>query len=197
MKRVTHFKPIQDGPFHGCSRMGRGGAKRPPPPKNLWHISCNNESWHSYTLPKEDPKNIWIAWHTPSVLLTPAFFHRKPRNFAIKIYICRLNINTYFLVLLTYFESVEISLINIVAILMMSAKAASLSILKIKVFWNKCYDFRIYGHDGTNQFLSCESNYMVMWPKFGNLSIIYMRERGVVLVLVEVQLIGTGSRDWL
>ena len=132
-------------------------------------------------------------------MLTPAFFHRKSPNFAIKIYRYRLfyryrYINTYFLVLLTYFESVEISLINMVAILMMSAKMASLGLLKIKVFWNKCCDVRIYGHDGTNHFLSCESNCMVMWPKFGNFSIIYMRERGVDLVLVEVELIGTGSK---
>ena len=26
--------------------------------KSVSHISCNDETWHSYTLPKEDPKNI-------------------------------------------------------------------------------------------------------------------------------------------
>ena len=26
--------------------------------QNLSHISYNDETWHSYTLPKEDPKNI-------------------------------------------------------------------------------------------------------------------------------------------
>ena len=54
------------------------------------NISCNNETWHSYTLPKEDPKNIWLTWHTPWVLLTPACFHRKSVNFTIsgnKMYI--------------------------------------------------------------------------------------------------------------
>ena len=25
---------------------------------NLSHISYNDETWHSYTLPKEDPKNL-------------------------------------------------------------------------------------------------------------------------------------------
>ena len=29
-----------------------------PPPQNLSHISYNEETWHSYTLPKEDLKNI-------------------------------------------------------------------------------------------------------------------------------------------
>ena len=37
---------------------GWGGAKSPPPPKNLTHISHNNEIWHSYNLPKEDSKKI-------------------------------------------------------------------------------------------------------------------------------------------
>ena len=35
-------------------RMGFYG---PPLPK-ICHISYNDETWHSYTLPKEDPKNI-------------------------------------------------------------------------------------------------------------------------------------------
>ena len=48
------LNPIQDGLFRGCSRMGGRGALCPP----LSHISYNEETWHSYTLPKEDPKNI-------------------------------------------------------------------------------------------------------------------------------------------
>ena len=66
------FNPIQDGHFPGCSRMGRGG-KKTPLPKN--HKSSNDETWHSYTLPKEDPKNIWITWHIPWLLLTSVFFN--------------------------------------------------------------------------------------------------------------------------
>ena len=65
-----------------------------------------------------------------------------------------------------------------VAIGMMSAKMATLGLLKIKVFWNKGYDVIIYVHDVTNKILSRDSNYIVdvvMWPKFGNSSI-YMRE---------------------
>ena len=51
------LNPVQDGLFRGCS-----------------HISYNDETWHSYTLPKEDPKNIWIKWDIPWVLLIAAFF---------------------------------------------------------------------------------------------------------------------------
>ena len=56
----------------------------------------------------------------------------------------------------------------------MSAKMASLGLLKIKVFWNKGYDVIISVHDVTNKILSRNSNYIVdvvMWPKFGNSSI--------------------------
>ena len=52
--------PIQDGHFRGCSRMG--GSKSPH--TSLSHISCNDETWHSYTLPKEDPK-IYESRDTP------------------------------------------------------------------------------------------------------------------------------------
>ena len=66
---LDQLNPIQDGLF--------------PPSKNLSYISYNDETWHSYTLPKEDPKNIWITWHTRWVLLISAFFHRRSANFAI------------------------------------------------------------------------------------------------------------------
>ena len=61
-----------------------------------------------------------------------------------------------------------------VAILMMSAKLATLGPLKIKVFWNKGYDVIIYVYEVTNQILSRDSNCIVdviMLPKFGNSSI--------------------------
>ena len=48
------LNPIQMGIFgaaHGGGGRGGGGAKKGG------HISYNNETWHSYTLPK-DPKNI-------------------------------------------------------------------------------------------------------------------------------------------
>ena len=56
-----------------------------------------------------------------------------------------------------------------VAILMMSAKLATVSLLKIKMFWNRDYDAIILVHDVT-QIFSRGSNYVVdaiMWRKFG------------------------------
>ena len=40
---------------------GMCGQKGLPLPKNLSHIFHRNETGHKYTLPKEDPKNIWIT----------------------------------------------------------------------------------------------------------------------------------------
>ena len=58
-----------------------------------------------------------------------------------------------------------------VTILMMSAKMATLGLLKIEVFRNKGYDIKISVYDIINKNLSCDSNFIVdvvMWPKFGN-----------------------------
>ena len=65
-----------------------------------------------------------------------------------------------------------------VSILLVSAKMATLGLLKIKIFWNKYYHVLIFAHDVTKKILSRDSNYIVdvvMWPKFGKSSI-FMRE---------------------
>ena len=54
----------------------------------------------------------------------------------------------------------------------MSAKLATVELLKIKVFWNKVYHVTI--SDSTNKILLRNSNYIVdlfMWPKFVNSNI--------------------------
>ena len=64
------------------------------------------------------------------------------------------------------------------AILMMSAKLATLDLLKIKVYWNKGYDVMTSSHDVTNKILSRDWNYIadvVILLNFGNSSI-SMRE---------------------
>ena len=89
----------------------------------------------------------------------------------IKKYRYRLYFDTLFLILLTFFESWKIFLINMVTILMMSAKMATLGLLKIKIFWNKGNDVIFFVYDVINKGLPRDSNYMVnvvMWPKIGN-----------------------------
>ena len=56
-----------------------------------------------------------------------------------------------------------------VTILMMSAKMASLGLLKIKLLWFNDYDVIVPVHDVTNKVLSRDSNYIVgvgIWLKF-------------------------------
>ena len=57
---------------------------------------------------------------------------------------------------------------------MMSAKLATLGLLKIKIFWNKGYDVITSVYDVNNKILSRDTNQIVdvvMWPKFDNSSI--------------------------
>ena len=62
-------------------------------------------------------------------------FSPEIRKFCyIKKYMYRLHFDTKFSILLTFLESLKIVLIKIVTILMMSAKMATLCLLKITVF---------------------------------------------------------------
>ena len=49
------INPIQDGLFRSCSRIG--GEKALLSLKFVTHI-LHDETWYSYTLPKQDPKAI-------------------------------------------------------------------------------------------------------------------------------------------
>ena len=83
------------------------------------------------------------------------------------------------------FESLKVVLINMVAILMMSAKLATLGFLNIKVFWKKVYDGIISDHGVTNKILSRDSNHIVdviKWPQFGDSSV-SMREVIITSIL--------------
>ena len=52
---LTLFRMGFFGAAHG---WWGGGGPNGPLAKNLSHISYNCETWHSYPLPKEDPKSI-------------------------------------------------------------------------------------------------------------------------------------------
>ena len=58
-------------------------APSPSPLPKICHTHPTMMKLGSYTLPKKEPKNIWITWYTPCVVLTSAFFHQKSANFAI------------------------------------------------------------------------------------------------------------------
>ena len=72
-----------------------------------------------------------------------------------------------------------------VAVLIISAKLATLGFLKIMIFSKKGYDIMISVHEIANKILSHDSNYtvdLVMGPKFGNSSI-SMREVIITSIL--------------
>ena len=48
-----------------------------PPSLKLTQIFYNDEPWHCYILPKENPKKLQYRWHVPWILLTSVLFHRK------------------------------------------------------------------------------------------------------------------------
>ena len=66
-----------------------------------------------------------------------------------------------FLILLIFFSLERFFFINIITILMMSAKITTLSLLRIKVFRNKGYDIIIYVYDVITKNLSRDSNFIV------------------------------------
>ena len=69
--------------------------------------------------------------------------------------------------------------------MIIAAKLAFLSLLKITEFQNKGYDVIISVHDVTNTILSGDSNYavgVVIWLKFDN-STISMREVTIKTIL--------------
>ena len=73
-----------------------------------------------------------------------------------------------------FYEPLETVLINMITILMISAKMATIDVLKIKVLWIKGFEVMIFVHDISNKILLHDSNYIVdvvIWPKFGNCNI--------------------------
>ena len=125
-----YLNPIQDGPFRVCSQMG--GEQK------ICHAyPAIMELGTVIPCVKMIQKYMNHVTHSSSSA-DISIFSSEISNFCyIKKYSYRLDIDTWFLVLLTYFESLKIFLINMVVILMMSAKMATLGFLKIKVFWNK------------------------------------------------------------
>ena len=81
-----------------------------------------------------------------------SIFSLEISNFCyIKKYRHRLHFNTFCLIILTFFESWKVVLINMVTILIMSAKLVTLRFLKTQVFWNKGFDVIISVHDVINK----------------------------------------------
>ena len=145
-------------------RLLTDGEPKWSPPKNLSHISCNYETPHSCTLPKEDLKDIWIKWHTPWVLLTSAFILLGIRK-TCYINKCRyiLHFDAWFLIILTFFW-VLWDFFNTHGYIFYDVSKNGYSKLSSNKDNLKLSLWRHnYFHDVTNKILSRESNYIVMW----------------------------------
>ena len=156
------------GIFGAAHWLGRG-QKAPPLLPKICHIYPTMMKLGTLIAYLKKIQKLYESRDTPPELS----WHQH-----IKKYRYRLHFDTWFLILLTFLESLNIFLINMVIILMMSAKIATLGLLKTKIFWNKGDDVIIPVHEVNNKILSRDSNYIidvVMWPKFGNSSI-SMRE---------------------
>ena len=146
-KSPLHLNPIQDGPFQGYSRIGRKG----PSSLNLSHISYNDETWHIYTLTKEDLKTyksrdrpLEFCWHHRFLPEISNFFWYKISNLFIFVSVCK-----------GCFK-------NMVAILIVSDRTlTALGLLIMQVFWNKVYYVIIFIHDVINKNVSRNSIYIL------------------------------------
>ena len=110
---------------------------------------------------------IEFCWHQHLLPEIRTFCYNKKYSY-------RFHLDTYFLTLLTFLQSLRIALINTVKVLMMPAKMATAGLLKIKIFLKKTYDVIISAHEVTNTILSRDSNYnvnVIIWPNFGYSSI--------------------------
>ena len=151
-----------------------GGAKKAPPLKSVSHISYNDETWQLYLTQRRSKKYMSYVTYSLSSADISIFSPGIDKFSYIKKYRYRLHFNTLFLFILTFLESLQIVIINMVNILIMCANMVTPSLLKIMVVWNKGYCIIYSVYDVTNKNLSHNANYIVdviMWPKFGNSSI--------------------------
>ena len=119
----------------------RWRAKRTPLPKIFRNYPSMMELSTVIPYLKETPKKY--KNHVPHALSSAniTIFPPEVSNFCyIKKYRYRLNFNTYSLILLILLQSLKASLINMVALLMISGNVAALDLFKIKAFWKKGYD---------------------------------------------------------
>ena len=126
---------------------GTGGCKKGRP--------CLNSVTHMLQL--WNFTDLCLAWRRSKKYSSAeiSIFSPEISRFCyIEKYSCRLHFDTKLPIIFGFFEYSKILLINMVTILMLSAKMATQDLLKIKVFLIKSYDVIIYANDVTNKCLS-------------------------------------------
>ena len=93
-----------------------------------------------------------------------SIFLPEINNFCyIKKYRYRLHFDTQFLIVLTFLESLKVVLINVVAILMVSAKLATLDLLLKKVFLEKVKTSYLFSMTSPTKFYQVTQIILYMW----------------------------------
>ena len=136
---LLSVNPFQDEHFRGCSRMGEGG-KKAPLPKICHRYPAMMKLGTVIPYLKKIQKIYESRDAAPEFCLHQHFSLEISKFCYIKKYRNRLHFDTEFLSLLTFLESLNIFLINLLIILMMSAKMVTPGLVEIRVFWNKCYE---------------------------------------------------------
>ena len=149
--------------FFGAAHRWEEGGKKDSLPK-ICHTSYNDETWQLQLTQERYKKYIKYETHP---LLTSEPFHQKP----VVTFVISRNTNIdCILIHIFNFQSFNLFLVFKVSFnnqgcnLMMSAKLATLGLLRIKVLQDKGYDVIISVQDVTNtmnQIFSRESNYIV------------------------------------
>ena len=172
--------------FLWAAHRGRGDAKRQPSHSKICHTYSIMMKFGTVIPYLKKIQKLYESCDTPLEFCWHQHFLPEISKFCyIKKYRYRFHLDTQFLILLTFLDSLRISLINMVTILMMSAKMATPDLLKIKIFWKKGYGITISVHGIINKILSRNPNCnvtLVMWPKFSNSSI-FVREVIITSIL--------------
>ena len=128
---LTLFRMGLFGATHGW------GAKKSPPPPSLKSVTHILQWWNLaqlYLTLKRFRKYMNHITHQLSSAEISIFSPKISKICCIKKYRYRLHFDSLFLILLTFFWSLKIVLINMAKILM-SANIATLGLPKIKVLW--------------------------------------------------------------
>ena len=142
-KNLTLFRVGFPGASHGW------GCKKVPLP-NICHTYPAMMKLGSVILYLKKIHKTYRSRDTPWVLLASAIFHWKSATFVIPR---NTDIDYILIILSNILVSFKAVLINMVAIFMMSVKLATLSLSKIKLFYNKGHDVIIFTHDVTSKIL--------------------------------------------
>ena len=133
---------MKDG--HFWAAHGWGGAKAPLPSPKICHTYPTIMKFGTITPYLKKMQKTYESRDThPEFCWHHHFLPEISKFCSIKKYSYKLHIGTYFLMLLTVLEYLKIISINLVIILMVSAKMATPGLLKIEVFWKK----RLWRHD--------------------------------------------------